>query len=305
MSGLVSYWRDWKNVVERFLQAVDTKDDESLQSIINVEFGKMFRLGGTPPRFDKIYKNRSSYKIKDLHNTVLPDSSIIAIIGSIDVQYDKIIYVFRAWNNKLDSWLVGFGELFGNTESETTWDALEKLLINIKFTKIDGSFLYPRAVYIDSGFNTMSVYAFCLRSKLRNRVFPIKGISAESAIKPINISNINIDSRNKLRKRKKNTRLSDSERFILYRIKDSFFKSWVHARIRKDFGAEQTWHIPNNISLGYCEELINEYKTISAAGREIWLTRKGAHDYLDCEKINAAGAFILNLKDVKTLILKN
>jgi len=295
--GLVSYWRDWKSTVERFLQAVDTKDDESLQSIINVEFGKMFRLGGTPPQYADIYKNRDNYKINDLHNTEIPDDSITTVIGTIDVQHDKFVYVFRGWNNRLDSWLVGFGELFGNTELQSTWDSLEGLLTGAEFIKADGAKVYPRAVFIDSGFNTNAVYAFCLRYKLKGRILPVKGVSTD-AIRPISQSNISVDARNRLRKRKK-SRISNSERFILYKIKDSYFKSWVHARIRKDFGAEKTWHIPNNITPAYCEELINEYKSISASGREVWLTRKGAHDYLDCEKMNIAGALILGVRDVK------
>jgi len=297
VSGLVSWWRDWKNTVERFLQAVETKDDETLQAIVNVEFGKMFRLGGDPPKFDKIFKNRSSYKIKELNNTELPDNNIVAVIGSIDVQYDKFVYVFRAWNQKLDSWLVGYGELFGDTEKNKTWDQLELLLRGTKFLH-NNKVVYPRSVFIDSGFNTTNVYAFCLRQNLRGRVIPIKGVGTDSMVKTIVGTNINIDTRNKLRARKKNIKLSNKERFILYKIKDSFYKSWVHTRIRNQFEEEKTWHLPDNISLGYCEELTNEYKTITAAGRETWLTKKGAHDYLDCEKINAAGAFILNLKDV-------
>lgn len=262
ISGLCSPWQSFGERAIAFQRAKESGDQEKIKAVINTCFGESYKLTGEAPKWEEIYALRERFDIP---------KGVVILVG-VDVQRDRFYYVARAFAVGMESWLVSFGEIYGDTEQETSWVELKKILDRFN----------PRAIVVDCGFREYAVYDFARR--FPNLVYPAKGQASRST--PVHASKIEYSQRA--------SRLN----VRIWLIDDGFFKEWIHGKIR---GTERKWHIPFEINEDYCRHIVAEQLVVKPSGKKIWIKVSKRNDYLDCEKLATAGAYILGLQ----LVIKN
>ena len=110
------------------------------------------------------------------------------LVGSVDVQGDRLEWQCKGYGAGEQSWLVAFGQVDGDPAKEATWLELDKELIRT-FDHESGRKLAMRAIAIDSGgLHTDHVYKFCKVREDRavggqsQHVYAIKGVGGAGRV---------------------------------------------------------------------------------------------------------------------------
>lgn len=107
----------------------------------------------------------------------------LLLTAGVDVQHDRLAIVIRAWGRGEESWLVYWGEIFGETGSAEAgaWTDLDALLSRRFEHEWGGATLGVVAASIDGsdGSRTEVVNAFCRKRRHRN-FMSVKGASEQS-----------------------------------------------------------------------------------------------------------------------------
>ncbi len=71
-------------------------------------------------------------RAEDYDEWTIPDGGLVITAG-VDVQHDRLAIIVRAWGRDEESWLVFWGEIFGDTKLTTdpVWDELSSLLFRV------------------------------------------------------------------------------------------------------------------------------------------------------------------------------
>lgn len=270
ISGLCSPWKTFGERAAAFLEAKESGSAEKIQGVINTAFGESWKVSGEAPKWEEIWGLREEYKI-------LPDK-ILCLTAGIDVQKDRIYFIIRAWGSEMESWLVSFGEIWGDTEKETVW---KEIYSRILCSRWGEKKLPIRFALIDSAYRSYVVYEFC--RKYPEVVSAAKGFPSSNA--PVNATKIEYG--------KDGSALKFSTR--LFHIDDGYFKEWVHGRIKRAKTEKNVWHINLDVNEDYCKHLVAEQLIIKPSGRKKWIQVAARNDYLDCEKLATAAAYSLGL----------
>lgn len=275
VSGLCSPWKTFGQRASTFLKAARSGESERIQAVINTGFGELFRVAGDAPDWEAVSAHKQPYK-----STMVPHGVKI-VLGTVDVQKDRLIYVIRGWGYNKESWLIEHGELFGDTDKQGVWDQLTALK---ELTYNDYNI---KRLWVDSGYRASEVYAFCRKHK--NWAFPTKG--HDQLDKPIKATRIDVNYKGKIIK----------NGLQLWHIDTDYFKSWVHDQVDAVPGEGYGWHLPEDTTDDYCKQVVAEAKVVKPSGRIVWIkTRKDNH-YLDCEMQQVALAQSLGIhKQIKT-----
>lgn len=285
VSGLASPFVTFGDRVKNYVEAVEIGDDAMIQTAVNAGFGECYSPGGGEvPEWEELKAKsaRSSYARGEV-----PDG-VRYLTLTADVQKQSIPYTIRGWGAKATSWLVDYGRLHGDTAEEEVWDALGDLIS----TPIDG--VPIRLAFVDSGFrpgksDTLPlnrVYEFCRR--FLRRVRPTKGSSTPMRT-PMMVSKIEV------------TRAGKASKFglDLIRLDTDHWKSWVHERARWDENKAGSWHLPKNIDDDYCHQIVSEARLVDPLGKPEWVQRSKENHFLDCEAMQAAAGYMLNVQRIK------
>lgn len=151
------------------------KNREKLKTFINTVLGECWEDRGSQPAWEGLHARCEPYRFMKI-----PAPAYLLTAG-IDVQHNRLACVVRAWGKGEESWLIYWGELFGNPAEPAVWRQLDGLLQR-SYPHASGAQLRIVAAAIDSGgHSTQPVYNYC---RTRAPVaFPIKGQS--QAGKPI------------------------------------------------------------------------------------------------------------------------
>lgn len=166
-------WVSWKQIAKEFLKI--GKNKEKLKAWINTRLAEVFEEEGDQPDWTILKARVEPYQMLTVPNQVL-----MLTMGT-DTQDNRLVTVVRGWGKYEESWLIYFGELFGDPQEQEVWNQHDHLL-NYPFPRSDGSILYITSAMVDSGgHRTQAVYNYC---RMRNpRVVAIKGASEKN--KPI------------------------------------------------------------------------------------------------------------------------
>ena len=160
-------WVSWRQIVKEFLDAKPFK--ERLKTWVNTRLGEPFEETGDQPEWGILKARCEPYEI-----LTVPLGGMLLTAG-VDVQDNRLAIVVRAWGKGEESWLVFYGEIYGDPSQPILWDDLN-LLISRTFPRADGTELHVVSTAIDSGgHHSQDVYAFT-RRKAPN-VIAIKGAS--------------------------------------------------------------------------------------------------------------------------------
>lgn len=282
VSGLCSPFVTFGERASAFLEAKASGDQEKLQTVINTGFGELWApSGGDAPEWTEVASRKQPYRLGDL-----PAGTVVLTCG-VDVQKDRLVYAIRAWGPRATSWLIGRGELWGETHEEEVWGDLADLID----TPIHGMMI--KRCLVDSGFRpgkpfqvpVNRVYEFC-----RNHArvcSPTKGRATQTT--PIRKSKIEVTPKGQARKYSLELLLIDSD----------WAKSSVHERIRYPESALGAWLLPEDIDDAYCAQIVSEARVKKPSGKVQWVPRSRDNHFLDCEALNWAAGHLLNAQRIK------
>ena len=275
VSGLMSPWKTWGERAESFLNAVRSGDPERIQAVINTGFGELFSVAGEVPELSTIQALKINYKLR----AEIPEGGL-KITAGVDVQQDRLVYSVRLWGADMESWQLDHGELMGRTDEPQVWKDLET------FKDRQYGAMSIERCFIDSGYHTQFVYDFC--RKHRAWAFPTKGRDTIDAT-PLQRSKLDVA---------KNTGKRKSAGLGIWHINTDYFKRWLHERFERDPELPGGWHLAQDSTDDFCKAMVSEARLVKPSGRVTWqLINKNNH-YFDCEALNVAAAYSLNLMTV-------
>jgi phage terminase large subunit GpA-like protein len=285
VSGLASPFVTFGERVAVLVEAQQSGDDAMVQQAINAGFGELYSPGGGEvPEWMEIKEKsrRATYK----RGEVPADALYLTL--ACDVQKQSIPWVLRGWGARASSWLINYGYLRGDTAEEEIWAALGDLVSE----PVGG--IPIKLAFIDSGFrpgktDTLPlnrVYEFCRR--FMRRVRPTKG-SASAMRTPLLFSKIEVS--------RKDGRAAKYG-LELVRLDTDHWKSWVHERLRWPDDHVGGWHVFQGVDDDYCHQLVSEARLKQPSGRVEWVQRSRDNHFFDCEAMQAAAGYLLNVQRI-------
>ena len=274
-SGVANYQptKSFGYLASLFLSAARTGKSESVKGVLNTEFAECFKFGGDAPEWHAVLACAEDYVTGDVPRGV----DVLCL--TVDVQKDRLEYVIRGWAADEESWLIDYGELYGeshDTSKPDVWAELDEVIA----AEYGG--LPIRLALVDSGYRRDDAYAFCRRH--RGSALPTKGQEAGAA-KPLWSSPQDVNYRGRTIRRG----------VELWNFDTDVFKSWVHARVDWPSDHPGGWHLPRDISEAYCRQIVAEQRLITPAGRIYW-KRVGPNEKFDCEVLQVVAMRIFRIK---------
>lgn len=281
VSGLMSPWRTFGQCASDWVQAARGGDPEEIRGKLNTVFGELYRVGADAPKWESVRDLAGAYASGEV------PSGVKLLTCGVDVQKDRLIYAVRGWGVRSESWLIEHGEAYGETDRDEVWDDLGNLL-----AKKYGTFLIRR-MGVDSGYRpgdkwkrpTNLVYAFVRKNQ--TRVIATKG--HDTLDKPLSPSMIDVTVRGQTFKKG----------LQLWHLDTDYFKSWVHQRLAWPADKPGAWHLPQDISDDYCQQVTAEARVVKASGKAAWVRVRKDNHLLDCEAINVAVAHSLGVNRMR------
>lgn len=273
ISALYSPWVRWRDLADEFIVAKDAAKNgniERLKAFINTVLAETWQERGEAPDWQKVADLRLPYRTGDI------PSGVRVLTCGADVHKRYIVYVVRGWGAASESWLIEYGEIWGETDTPEPWLKLAALLDR----KYDDEYII-NTLMIDSGYRPDMVYD--LARKHPGRILATKGQQIQD--KPLKAAQLDINNR---------TGRSVKKGTILWHIWTHHFKGWIHGRINWPEGEPGGWHLCADATDDYCKQIVAESLITASNGKQIW-KEDGPNHYFDCEVLNAAAAFKLNV----------
>ncbi len=284
VSGLASPFVTWGERAAEFVEAVNSGDPDEIQVCINASMGELYAPGGGEvPSWSKVKELASpSYVIGQV------PGGVKKITAAIDVQKNCLYYTIRGWGARATSWLLEYGQLYGETKERHVWEDLEQLLardfdgIPIKLALVDAGFRPGKKSEVP----VHRVYEFCERNKRIARA--TKG-SSSVMLRPIATTKVDVNVNGVIRK----------NAIEHYRLNTDYFKRWVHERLSWDKDQLGAWLLPDDVSEDYCKQIVSEARLKKASGQVKWVQRQKDNHYFDCEAMQAAAGKLENVMQLR------
>jgi phage terminase large subunit GpA-like protein len=168
-----------QKLMEKYLTAehlLRSGDDTKMRAFRNSSEGLTYEYKSDLPKADALAERAEDYDEK-----TVPWGGMVLTAG-VDVQHGRLAIIIRAWGRGMESWLVYWGEIHGQTliENAGAWVELDMLLTG-EFVHASGNRMTIRAVSIDSsdGTTTDAVYAY-VRKRQGRGYMAIKGASEKT-----------------------------------------------------------------------------------------------------------------------------
>lgn len=285
-----------ERMTEKYLNAkrhLENGDDSVMRSFYNNQLGRPYRYASGLPTAEELAERVEKYQ-----EMVVPRGACIVTAG-VDVQHDRVAVIIRAWGRGEESWLLWWGELYGQVmvPEQGVWKELDALLTKEIQTEA-GRPTRIRAVSIDSsdGQTSDAVYSF-VRKRMARNVMAIKG----SSIDKTEIFNTPMVSVDKNRQQKAHRYGLRPFSVGVSRAKDLLLGSDASGgRIRLTGTGPGRVHWYEGVRSDYFEQLTSEIKAPSSTrkGVKVWTKLSGVrNEALDCEvyALHAARSLKINL----------
>jgi phage terminase large subunit GpA-like protein len=293
LNELASSFPDSKlsRLVEKYLTArheFDQGEPGALIAFTNSSLGLPYEYKGDTPDGAALRARAEDYA-----EGTVPDGGLILTAG-VDVQHDRLAVVVRAWGRGEESWLVYWGEIFGQTivANSPVWTDLDALLNR------EWSGLRIKAASIDSSDGTTAdaVYAFVRGHRGTSpTLMAVKGASERDGerreIFSIPKPSIDVDKKSKAAKYGIRPYMVGTGR-----AKDLL----IDGRMKLTGNGDGRIHWYASVRGDYWEQITSEVKAPhrTIRGRKVWQKKAGAHnEALDCEvyALHAARSLKTNL----------
>lgn len=278
VSGLCSPFKSFGDRASALVAAHQTGEGEKIKTVVNSNFGECYvGVAGDAPEWTMVKSHAGIH----LRGTV--PSEVVYLVMTCDVQKNRIVWLVRGWGPRGTSWLIDYGEIWGETVEEGVWNDLARMIRE----PIDGMDL--KLVLIDSGFRPGKrddlplnrVYDFCRRFPALVR--PTKGSSTPMRT-PI------------VKAKQEVNRKGSASRFglELIRLDTDRWKSFVHEKVKWPDEQPGAWHLFQEIDDDYCKQIVSESRVTMDSGNIQWVRKSKQNHFLDCEAMQGAASYLLN-----------
>lgn len=172
---LCSTFRKMRDIVQSYLDKIAVGDE---QTFVNVSLAETYEKTGEAPDWQRLYSRRLTYA----RNSV-PDGGLF-LTAAVDVQKDRLECEILAWGRRHRSWSVDYRVWMGDTadleSANSPWKQLDALL-NESWQHHQGAPMRIRALAVDSGYQTQTVYTW-VRKHPSSRVMATKGQDSASTL---------------------------------------------------------------------------------------------------------------------------
>ncbi|MEI6542122.1 MAG: terminase gpA endonuclease subunit [Methylococcales bacterium] len=297
-SRISELMRKWIEAKKKF----DQGDDADLIAFTNASMGLSYDYPKDTPPTDELQARSENYS-----EFTVPVGGLIITVG-VDIQHDRIAIIIRAWGRGEESWLVYWGEIYGDTSVSIRdgkpigpWLDLW-MLLTMPVRHELGCSLKVKAISVDSsdGQRSDAVYQFvrAMNGKHSILVMAIKGSSKDKMI-DVNVSReiftpakaIDVKASNKYSKYGVQVHI----------VGTSMAKDLIlGARLKLTGNGPGVIHFYQDVRADYFEQLVSEVKAPRRGfGRQkFWQPLSGVrNEVLDCECycLHAARALRINL----------
>ena len=168
-----------QKLVEKFLvaqQALERGDDTKMRAFRNNTEGLPYAYKSELPTADALLSRAEDYE-----EFTVPHGGLVLTMG-VDVQHDRLAVIIRAWGRGEESWLVYWGELYGNPmlRSDPVWGDLDALRER-DYMHASGREMKVVACSIDSGDGQTADAVYAYARDNRGLVLPTKGAGSQEA----------------------------------------------------------------------------------------------------------------------------
>lgn len=265
-------------LMERYLEAEHSlkNGDESDKIVfVNSCLGLSYQTDSDVPDIDVLRDRALDYP----ENTV-PNGGLILTMG-VDVQHNRLAIVIRAWGRGEESWLVYWGEIYGNTldKNDPVWMDLESILFR-GYEHESGASLHIRAATIDSsdGQTCEQVYHFVRRLN-KTGLMAGKGASEQGSTREIFSIPRKVDPNDDNSK-------AANYGLQVYQIGTNRAKDLMNSRLKLSGNGPGRMHNYSDVRADYYEQITAEVKVPhrSIRGRFVYRCKSGIrNEGTDCE----------------------
>lgn len=266
-------WVSWLQITKEFLKA--KSNPERLKVWTNTRMADVWDEEGSQPEW-KILRDRAEfYKMR-----TVPEACGCLTAG-VDVQKDRLAVVVRGWGEREESWLVWWGELYGDPQRQAVWDQLD-MLLEAPFSWVDGRALHIDQIAVDSGYLSNEVYKWCRQKPLK--AMATKGLATMN--KPIfnRPSYVDVDYLGETIK----------DGCQLWTIGTDTGKTQIYNRLGLREAGAGFYHFPDGLDKEYYLQLTAEKKVTQYRNgfpAPIWVKLRDRNEVLDCELLALVAAY--------------
>lgn len=164
ITGFYSPWVSWKTIRQELDDARGKPDLEKV--VCNTRFGLSYEQSGDVADADEYSQRLEKY------DDEVPSGALILTAG-VDVQHNRLEYEIVGWGEGEESWGICRGQILSDPQRDESWLQLSAALDREYHAGIGR--LQVARTFIDSGYLTSQVYAYCAAHASRGRL-PIKGV---------------------------------------------------------------------------------------------------------------------------------
>ena len=277
-----------QKLVEKYLvaqQALARGDDTKMRSFRNNTEGLPYAYKSELPAPDVL-----AARAEDYEEFTVPYGGLLLTMG-VDVQHDRLAVIIRAWGRGEESWLVFWGELYGNPmlRSDPVWDDLDALRER-DYIHASGNDMKIQVCCVDSGDGQTAdaVYAY-VRDNRTNTLATKGASSAEAEIYSKPRESVDVDRKHKAAKYGVKPYLVG-----VTRGKDLLLGADAKGgRVKLEGNGPGVMHFYKSVRADYWDQLLSEIKVPSRLNqyKRVWQKAAGKrNEALDAEILALHGA---------------
>lgn len=301
-SGLCSPFVTWGERAERYLNALNSGEEDKIQTVMNAGFGELYvpGLGADVPSWEKLLEHRriishngAPVRLPGAYARYEVPREVLRLTAGVDVQKRSLVYVIRGWGARGTSWLIDHGYLYGDTDKQKVWDDLTLLM----GSPISG--LIIERVFIDSGYrpdkpdagNEHRVYEW---ARLNSHIaMPTKGRNTLNG-KPYSVAKIEYQATGK----------PTVYSIDLVHLNTDFFKSLVHKQLKTPLDQLGAFYLHDDADEDYARQVLSEHRVLLPGAKPEWQKLSKDNHYFDAETMAAAAGYILNVHTIPEGIVR-
>ena len=268
LNTLYSPFVHFSEIAKKFMDARD--DAEKLQNFVNSWLAEPWEDTRLKTNADLVMERQA-----ELPAFTVPGWAKLLTAG-VDVQKGYFYWSIRAWGDYITSQNIAHGQA-------RSFEELADIM-NIQYVREDGTAMLVNLAVIDSGYETDSVYDFCVENA--EWAIPGKGATHE------------MDAHYRLSVVNKPGSRATGMQLVI--VDGGKYKDMIASRMRKPNG-RGSWMVYSGCDIDYAEQVTAEHKVSVKQGNKHvmrWIKKEshGDNHYLDCEVYALAAADICGVR---------
>lgn len=268
LNALYSRFLTWADIAQTFLESKD--DPEKLQNFVNSWLAEPWEDTKLKTTTELIMERQT-----ELPEFVVPNWAQM-LTGGVDVQENCLYWTIRAWGDHITSQNIAHGQAYNLRDIER--------IMNLEYKTEAGETRIVNLAFIDSGYDTDSVYDFCANNS--DWALPVKG-SSNPMLTHYKFSTVNKAS-------------SKARGMNLVIVDGGKYKDMIASRMRRENG-EGSWMVYQGCDEEYAKQVTSEHKVNVKNGKKTtlaWVQKTSHADnhYLDAEVYAMAAADTMGMR---------